>query len=582
MPHNLPTLSLRVEGLFARPYIFEIPAYQRPYSWTMKEAGQLLDDIVAAASLDAPEDALPDYFLGAMVLLDPGHGRPVGNGPIEPRSVEIVDGQQRTITLALLLATLRDLIDDDTELSQRLDHLLVEPPAGGRPATCRIALRKGAGELFAGILLGGGDSDAGDDDGRTASASLTALKDVRDHLDHELGKLDADERRQLTIYVIERCHVVAVISSEIDHAHRLFVVLNERGKPLQRSDILKAEVLAGVAHSQTERAVEIWDRIVLDLGDDMESMLSHLRTMHGHLKPQIIAGVRAVMAECGGGMSFLETELAPTARAYRLIADVAAGRSTIAPEADRLLTYLSRLSGAEWMPAAMLIIRRHGGDVQALTDQLRIVDRLAHNLRLLGTGTGKRVQRFAALTAELRDGPSATSRGTRYALSRDETKKILHNLKDPHVRSAPVCKLLLLRLSDEIAGHLTRIKTGDFTVEHILPQRLPATSEWQAQFPDPRERERWTESIGNLVLVGQAQNDRARNRDFLGKKRIFLQAHSLPTITREALLTDSWNVDTIKEREGRLLGLLYKLLGLEPHGTRKHPTADGPAVASRH
>jgi uncharacterized protein with ParB-like and HNH nuclease domain len=41
-------LSLTVGELFADPFVVEAPAYQRPYSWTTKEAGRLLDDLLQA------------------------------------------------------------------------------------------------------------------------------------------------------------------------------------------------------------------------------------------------------------------------------------------------------------------------------------------------------------------------------------------------------------------------------------------------------------------------------------------------------------------------------------------------------
>lgn len=569
MSHNLPTLSLRVADLFARPYRFTIPPYQRPYSWTVKETAQLVDDIVSAAGLDADEEPMPDYFLGAMVLMDPALRAGGATGSVDLREVDIVDGLQRTITLAFLLATLRDLEEADSDLRRRLDRLLVEPATGEQPARCRIAVSGAQGGEIARILLGRDDLHARTGAGGTAGGGHRTIADAQSLILKAFAALDAGERRDLADYIVDRCHVVAIFSHEIDHAHRLFVVLNERGKPLQRSDILKAEVLSRVPNGHTERAVELWDGIVRDLGGDMESLLSHLRTMHGHVKPQIIAGVRAVMASCNGAMDFLERELAPTARAYRLIGEVVAGRATIAPEADRALIYLYRLSGSEWVPAALAALRMHEGDTDAITARLRQIDRLALALRILGVGTGKRVHRFAGLVADIRAGRWEVPRGAAHLLSRDDTRRIVHNLKDLHVRGPQICKLLLWRLSDEIEGRLTFVKAGESTVEHILPQRPQATSDWLVQFPEARERERWTESLGNLVLVGPVENDRARNRDYADKRRIFLEAASLPAIAREALREENWNPDTIRRREERLLERVRAMLDIDPPGASR-------------
>lgn len=50
MAQKLPTLSLRMADLLAPPYRFAIPPYQRAYSWSVRDAAQLVDDVVAAAA----------------------------------------------------------------------------------------------------------------------------------------------------------------------------------------------------------------------------------------------------------------------------------------------------------------------------------------------------------------------------------------------------------------------------------------------------------------------------------------------------------------------------------------------------
>ena len=60
----LPTASLTVSDLFSSPFHFCVPQYQRPYSWTTTEAGQLLEDIFAAAGIGGNDEAAePDYCL---------------------------------------------------------------------------------------------------------------------------------------------------------------------------------------------------------------------------------------------------------------------------------------------------------------------------------------------------------------------------------------------------------------------------------------------------------------------------------------------------------------------------------------
>ena len=123
---GLPTASLTVTDLFSFPFHYSVPSYQRPYSWTTEEAGQLLEDILAAAGLSGPEGAEPDYFLGAILLLDAAGGDLPKPRDREARYFEIVDGQQRLVTLAVLAAVLRDLGTEKWRWTgrHRLDQLI--------------------------------------------------------------------------------------------------------------------------------------------------------------------------------------------------------------------------------------------------------------------------------------------------------------------------------------------------------------------------------------------------------------------------------------------------------------------------
>ena len=95
--------------IFSNDYAFVIPNFQRPYSWGTEQAGELLDDLILAA-FDGGDKP---YFMGSIVLVK-AEGDP---------SAEVIDGQQRLITLTILLAVLRHLLPKEKET---LTHLICE------------------------------------------------------------------------------------------------------------------------------------------------------------------------------------------------------------------------------------------------------------------------------------------------------------------------------------------------------------------------------------------------------------------------------------------------------------------------
>ena len=73
---------------------YKIPTLQRPYTWDLNEVEKLWDDLVENES---------SYYIGSMVIIRNG-----GTVSLD----QIIDGQQRLITLALFLIAIRDYVNE--------------------------------------------------------------------------------------------------------------------------------------------------------------------------------------------------------------------------------------------------------------------------------------------------------------------------------------------------------------------------------------------------------------------------------------------------------------------------------------
>ena len=93
-------------------YQFEIPSYQRPYSWEKDQVLELIDDLLDAFPYLDNKNC--DYFLGSIILIQKSQ-RP---------QVEVVDGQQRLTTLTLLLSVFRHLLPSESNAYQCINDLL--------------------------------------------------------------------------------------------------------------------------------------------------------------------------------------------------------------------------------------------------------------------------------------------------------------------------------------------------------------------------------------------------------------------------------------------------------------------------
>jgi hypothetical protein len=576
MPSQFAARSVRLGQVFADPLRIEVPPYQRSYAWTALEAGRLLDDITLAMEAEGEGAENTDYFLGTMLLIDSDRAALLRDGwPLNgtARTFEVVDGLQRLTTLTILFCVLRDL--DAEERATSYPGLAAAIRAGtGASAISRLALRGTDEKFFQAYVRSAGASRTMPDSDRLSAAEERILE-VREHYLSALLDFDAGQRRRLAEFLLEHCAVVLVATVGIDRAHRMFMVLNETGKPLARNDILKAELLGSIPGGVAGSACATWESVETRLGTEFESLFSHIRTMYGRSSAQVMVGVRAVAVECGGAEAFIGNVLAPSAAILDDLRHARHSGSVQSAAIARTLSYLSWLPASDWVPPVMLWWLGKGKEPAELAWFLQSLERLAYGLRILGLGASRRAKRFGTIISAIRNGADLKATGSPLNLLRDEIRNIEHSLKDLHARSAPLSKLVLLRLNDEMAGRPQNLPMGELTVEHVLPKKHGTGSAWRGAFPDAQERDQCTEALGNLVLVSKAQNDKAGNLDFARKHAIYFPASGGPTLAINEYVRrqKAWTSAQVKERDTDLMKRLNALWGFGGEGRRARPSS---------
>ncbi len=94
---------------------YRIPIYQRNYAWSMVEASQLIQDVA-----DYAKDNKQNYHIGNLIVFPKSDGDGI--------YYEIIDGQQRTTTLLLLMCAIKNQKDVDypvdwyTHVNISFDH----------------------------------------------------------------------------------------------------------------------------------------------------------------------------------------------------------------------------------------------------------------------------------------------------------------------------------------------------------------------------------------------------------------------------------------------------------------------------
>jgi hypothetical protein len=570
MPSPFVAQAMPLGQLFADPSFIQVPAYQRSFAWTAEEAGRLLEDVSEAMDAEGDSDQGGDYFLGPMLFIepDPPAGRLAAwRATRAGRVHDVVDGLQRLTTLTILFCVLRDLDQDAGEPAN--ERLLAAIGGGGAAARRRLTLREPDEAFFHAHVRGRGATLIGPAGGSLPPTAQRILE-VRRHLRETLADYEPAQRHQLAAFLLDKCHVVLVSATGIDRAHRMFTVLNASGRPLARNDILKATLLGTVPAATLREATTAWDEAQARLRDDFDSLFSHIRTIYRRNSAHIISGIKSIAEEHGGAEAFIARKLRPAAAVFD---DIRAARHSGSAHSVAIaasLRYLGWLKGGDWIPPAMLWWLERGDDAAELAWFLASLDRLAYGLRILGIGTKRRVGRLGTVMQAIRQRHDLRGPASPLRLTREEQGTIHYNLRDLHARSAPMAKLVLLRLNDQIAGRPQNLAIEDLTVEHLLPRKPGANSRWREWYPDPAERGRCTESLGNLVLMTKAQNDKAGNLDFQRKQEVLFKTTGAPLLPINDYVRrqPEWLATQIREREADLLRRLDELWQIGPSHRR--------------
>ena len=559
----MPQINAKEHALshvFCDDYSFRVPDYQRPYAWTEKETGELLEDIFSELDADGArgEDG-PSYFLGSIVLM-----KELG----KPDS-DIVDGQQRLTTLTMLLSVLRDLSSDSHD-KENIDRRICKrgDKFSGIEDGYRLTLRERdrmffqdniqARDCIADFVNKSSPTKFSDSQMRLFQNTQWLWKALE-------GKPQVQRDRLMT-FLLQNTYLVVVTASNLDSAYRMFSVMNARGLDLSPTDILKAKIIGGVPVSDQPDYTDKWEGIEEELGRDrFERLFSHVRMIYAKdkLRKSLIEEFQEHVLNSCGDREFIDGILEPYSEHYVSISD--ADYESPDPETckkiNSLLRYLGRVDHLEWIAPAMAFLRRHSGNGESVLQFVRDLERLVYALFICRSNINRRYRRYAEVIDAIQRDADLFEDGGALQLTFEEKKEVRVAIDGPIYLQPRVVRPLLLRLNDLRTDGAIHDYGKTISVEHVLPQNPNRDSEWLRWFPNLDDRSRWTNSVANLVLLSRKKNTQARNYEFDKKKDTYFSSKNGVTtfaLTVEVLKESVWTPEVLDRRQKELCATLIK------------------------
>jgi hypothetical protein len=550
----------RLADVFGKDYVFEIPPYQRPYSWTTEQAEELLDDLLRASRECDPNDPDP-YFLGSVVLAKE-EGVP---------DAKVIDGQQRLTTLTVLLAVLAERLPDGAELRPYI--MQQAGKFSGTKAVTRLTLRPKDAPFFREYVqqTGGIDVLVSLD---PAQLHNDAQRNLRANAMLYVERLAAESGsvvEGLAAYLLQHCFLIVVSTPDSDSAFQIFAVLNDRGLDLTFSDILKNELIGAISDDAgQEAATKAWEDAEEALGREVfGDLFSHLRMIYAkskqrhtlrrefreHVKPHI-----------EDQRAFIDDVVVPYADHLAILVERSWQSTHHAADINRAISWLQRLDNFDWMPPAMRMLEDHHGDAAAIRELFWQLERLAASMFVRRRGINPRIDRYTRVLEAIDRGDDLLEAGSPLDLTDEEKAETLAKLDgELYLLSRPV-KYVLLRLDSILSSGEATYDHRTISVEHVLPQSPRANSVWLQHFDD-EARERWTHRLANLVLLDRRKNSQASNYDFEEKKIKYFATDDKTSpfpLTTQVLSQSVWTPAVLEERQQLLLGKLANAWDLSP------------------
>ena len=568
-----------------RNNFYIVPDYQREYVWEAET------DVYEAYSASKNKE----YFIGTTVVYYDKSSN----------ISELIDGQQRTTTLFLMLCAFRNIYKERSLGTNVMDPLIFESTlndSGDEINKYHLELQyEESSRILEVIAL---NEERPTEMSASARRLLEAYQGIYQFVnDNTLG--DNDELKGLFLYFFRMLKFIQITTPDINDALKIFETINERGVGWNPMDLLKNLIFRQVDRSQFDKLKERWKLLVSLLETNNEKPLRFLRYFIMANYPSINNGQRgdentiredeiykwmASHADvCGYNkdpFKFVEL-LLENARCYVYFANGKDKNGNRTPYLDNIIRlgggafrqHLIVLLAARNMPSDMFDylsrnIENYLFYALFTKVQAKIFEKLfgKWDIALKDVKTQEELTAFVADNIKAETDKLAAEYKARFLMFKQ------NDLQLYRVRYilAKLTQYVDMAHSGTVSLPLldTYFKRGT-EIEHILPQS--PTEEYRAQFENYDEL---LYMLGNLTLLEQPINGAIKNNPYKDKVPTYAASifyltsslHHLDEIgVNNAIMRinkylkpfDHWDAETIAQRQELLYNLSLEIWKVE-------------------
>ncbi|MGI9411527.1 MAG: DUF262 domain-containing protein [Hyphomicrobiaceae bacterium] len=535
-----------IEEHFSGDTIFHLPWFQRAYAWGEENAVRLLHDIV-----DASDGARGRYFLGQLLLA----------AREQDLKAALIDGHQRTLTLTIIIALLRDRIRD-FGMRERLDRLIRhETPAdGGWHQSYKVNPQSNTVECFAEFVQ---------EPGATLIEPESNLHDFlesernflnnRNHLARALDDLAETEQAKIELaeFLLTRCSLVVQMVDDEEEAWEMLSIEETTGLAFHSSERSKVALITVMRRDLQHDAGNLWDIWQARLGaNGMARLLRHIRALrHNRRSSKPIEQDLIELYELrDADLTFMTDVLIPQAERYSALMNKAIGNGETTARISQSIEYMQWLGRELWVPPALRWIEVRGSNDPDAAEFFALLERLAWLMRIASRDPVEQERRFLRVAGKI-DSGAAVADMEDLLVDQKLYEAAVESLTSRTFYDKSYSRLVLRRLSVLLGSDCGAIDGDNATVEHVLPRRPAQRSAWYESFRNKKTIDVHAHRLGNLAVLSFDQNQLAGSSDFAIKQQILRSSKFI--LSQRAAQYRDWTPGVIVERTNELANTLF-------------------------
>lgn len=549
----------------ARTRKFEIPAYQRSYSWEDKQVKQFIEDL---------KDANAQYYLGHFLFEESSDN-----------TILIIDGQQRLTTCVIFFSS---LVKEINYRIQKGEKLTIDPDdiSDYYIRDCRKGIQKFKTVAYDNNFFTNEIIDRKECSQSPNSLSQNRIGRAKEIFDKEFSKTETKELERWYYLVINATITQFVVASKVQAA-QIFAFQNDRGKSLSKLDKIKSYFMLQIylncennevineyiRYLENEFSI-IYQRIVTvdENEDDVLTYYWRAISGKGYYSEEIVEGVKKALDKVESKINWIKEFVSGISKAFDTIIKIKHSDNTHIIN----LRYLKNIAISS--PFFINADRTNASE--------KTFHRLAHfleNITFRSLLRGGRADIESRLNwylinsksdMEINDGIDSMIN----KLKNDwwwgywNDSEMLNHLQNGWFYGNRVDNYLLWRYEEYLCNenypipklHFNDVISNE-SIEHIAPQTMPNPMECgygiYDDFNNPQNginSGHWMNSVGNLMLMAGRQNSSLGNKSFTHKLSVFGKDNLLNQQKEIIEFVDDksnpiWNKNSIEKRFNKIL-----------------------------